>query len=463
MAAAFRFPAQRGSPKLRPALNIPPDIEASSLDMPDEHRSASVGRHALAREATVRPWVVWTSELSPFGLKVILLCRYTKLPLQVLPGGEFLDSWRYAIRRERLVRRRLPLTWPAMTDDDEFPAVPYLFGPDGENLYDSTAIAAWLDHGLDPERRTHPVEPYARFVAHLIDDYADELGLYIVHHNRWVLSATDNDAGERVGREFRFLFGPLHPRFGRWFAARQTRRLPYLFSVAREGFRIDGLPPERQPPSRAGFPPTHAFLDEAFERLLGVLEPLLAARPFVLGARFTLTDAALYGQLAMNLSDPSADRRIRERAPCVHQWLGRLHRGDPSLLEAAGPLRIDADLSPLLAEICRTHVPLMRQNLAACEAWKAKGERRFNERAFDAGRALYDGEIDDHPFRAVAKTFQARVWKERLAEWHALPGAARAGIEALLPPRHGIDGKSGGDCAGSAIDQGGNIVEDGIR
>jgi glutathione S-transferase len=382
--------------------------------------------------------VIWTSALSPFGLKVILLCRYARLPFRVLPGEALLDSWRYALRRERLVRGKLPLTWPAMTDEDEFPAVPFLFGPDGENLYDSTAIAAWLDRRLDPDRRTHPVEPDAAFVAHLLDDYADELGLYLVHHNRWVLAATDNDAGARLGREFRFLTGPFHPLFGRWFAARQTRRLPYLFSVAPEGFRIAGLPPSRQPPSRAGFPPTHAVLDETFARLLALLEALLAARPFVLGERLTLADAALYGQLAMNLSDPSADRRIRERAPRLHAWLGRLHRGDESLLEHAGALRIDEAVAPLLAEVCRTFVPLMRQNLAAHERWKAGGERHFNERAFDAGRALFDGEIDGHPFRAVAKSFQARVWKERLAEWHALPGNARARIEGLLPPHPGI-------------------------
>ena len=380
----------------------------------------------------MRPWVVWTSELSPFGLKVILLCCYARLPFRVLPGNAVVDSWRYAVRRERLVRGKLPLTWPSMSEDDEFPAVPFLFGPDGENLYDSTAIAAWLDRWLEPERRTHPVDREARFVAHLIDDYADELGLYIVHHNRWVLSAADNDAGKRVGREFRFLTGPLHPFFGRWFAARQTRRLPYLFSVAPRGFHVEGLPPERQPPSRDGFPPTHAFLHDAFERLLSALEPLLSARPFVLGERFTLADAALYGQLAMNVSDPSANRRIRERAPRLHEWLMRLHGVDPSLLDRSGPLRIDEALSPLLAEIGRTYVPLMKQNLAACERWKAAGERLFNEPAFDAGRSLYDGEIDGHPFRAVAKTFQARVWRERVSEWDELSTDARARIEQLM-------------------------------
>jgi glutathione S-transferase len=387
-----------------------------------------------------RPWVIWTSELSPFGLKLILLCRHARLPFRVLPGDALLDSWRHALRRERLVRGQLPLTWPVMTDDDEFPVVPYLFGPDGENLYDSTAIAAWLDRRLDPDRRMHPEDPETAFVTHLIDDYADELGLYLVHHNRWVLSARDNDAGTRVGREFRFLTGPFHPLFGRWFAARQTRRLPYLFSVAPEGFRIAGLPPSRQPPARAGFPPTHALLDEAFARLLTALEALLATRPFVLGERLTLADAALYGQLAMNLSDPSADRCIRERAPRLHEWLTRLHRGDASLLAQQGTLRIDGALAPLLAEVRRTYVPLMRQNAAAYERWKREGERHFNERAFDAGRALYDGEIDGRPFRAVAKSFQARVWRERVAEWHALPADARGRIEAVLPSGHGIGG-----------------------
>ena len=65
----------------------------------------------------------------------------------------------------------------------------------------------------------------------------------------------------------------------------------------------------------------------------------------------TLADAALYGQLGMNLSDPSACRWMQSRAPALHAWLLRLHRGDVALLQAGGELRIDAALEPLLAEI----------------------------------------------------------------------------------------------------------------
>ena len=151
-----------------------------------------------------RPWIIWTSELSPFGLKVVLLCRYSGMSFRRMPAeGTRLEGLQYLRRQKRVAQRKLPLTWPQMTEDDEFPLVPFLFGPDGENIYDSTAISVWLDRELPPHRRMVPDEPIAGFVTRLIDDYADELCLYFVHHNRWVVSARDNDAGERLLREFR--------------------------------------------------------------------------------------------------------------------------------------------------------------------------------------------------------------------------------------------------------------------
>ena len=375
------------------------------------------------------PWIVWTSELSPFGLKVILLCRYRGLHFRVLPEqGTTTERIQYSLRRELLTRGVLSLTWPRMTAEDEFPLVPFLFGPDGENLYDSTAIAEWFDQRTEASRRLLPDDPVAHFVAALIDDYADEFGLYMVHHNRWKVSALDNDASARLVRELGIPGLLRRPVMARW-QRRQTERLPYLFSVAPEGFHLTGMPAGVQPPSRPGFPATHALLEDAFERLIIILDALLRQRPFILGERLTLADAALYGQLGMNLSDPSACRWMQSRAPALHAWLLRLHRGDLALLQASGELQVDAALEPLLAEIGRVFVPLMQQNLAACERCKGQGETLFNEPAFDAGRALYDGEIDGYAFRHVAKTFQAKVWRQRVSEWRALPEVARHRVE----------------------------------
>lgn len=379
-----------------------------------------------------KDWLLWGSELSPFALKLALCCRHAELPHRFLPEeGSWAENWRCVLRLERLKRGRLPMTCPLMCEDDELPLVPYLFGPEGENLYDSTAIAEWLDRRLPAAQTLIPTDPLAGFIARLIDDYADEFLLYAVHHQRWKVSARDNDAGARLAREYRFQLGPLQPLMARWFSARQTRRLPYLFSVAPEGFCIEGLPTRRQPPGREGFPPTHALLETAFTRLTALLETLLADRPYLLGERFTLADAAIYGQLGMNLADPGTARDLRERTPGLYRWLHALHAGTPAKVDA--PPCIDIALSPLLAEIGRIHLPLMRQNAAAHRALRAQGQKRFNERAFDAGEALYDGVLDGHPYRSVAKSFQARSWRDCQARWAALPAEAQTAFEKLAP------------------------------
>lgn len=378
-------------------------------------------------------WLIWGSELSPYALKLALCCRHAGLPHRFLPEqGGWAENWRCVQRIEKLKRRQLPLTWPVMSEDDEFPLVPYLLGPDGENLYDSTAIADWLDRELACANKLIPEEPLAAFVARLIDDYADEFLLYTVHHQRWTVSAADNDAGQRVAREYRFQLGPLQPLMARWFSARQTRRLPYLFSVAPEGFRIAGLPQRRQPPTRSGFPSTHALLEAAHAHICAALEVLLTTRPYVLGDRFTLADAALYGQLGMNLSDPSTARAMQARCPRLHQWLLALHSGTPRA-EGVGALHIDKALMPLLAEIARIHLPLMQQNAAAHSRLKQQGQRRFNERAFNADEALYEGRLDGAPYRSVAKSFQARSWRDCQARWTALPLAAQLQLATLMP------------------------------
>ncbi len=381
-----------------------------------------------------RDWVIWGSELSPFALKLALCCRYAELPYRFLPEqGGWAENWRHLLRVEALKRGRLPLTWPEMSADDELPLVPYLLGPDGENLYDSTAIAEWLDRTLPAPRQLIPDEPIAAFVARLIDDYADEVGLYLVHHQRWVVSARDNDAGARLAREYRFQVGPLQPVMARWFSARQTRRLPYLFSVAPEAAVIAGLPRRRQPPTRQGFPPTQVLLRDAYARLTQILDDLLAARPYVLGERFTLADAALYGQLAMNLPDPTTARDLQQRTPRLFHWLQVLHEGRPTAAQGQAPLQIDAALEPLLAEIARIHVPLMQQNAAAHAQQQARGGSRFSERAFDRGEALYAGVLDGRPFRSVAKSFQARVWRDCQARWARLTSTSQATLVRLIP------------------------------
>lgn len=387
-------------------------------------------------------WILWGSELSPFALKVEACLRFAGVPYRWLPAsGSSREALRFELRRRAVVSGRRPLTWPRKTELDEFPLVPFLFGPSGENLYDSSAIAAWLDTRW-PERRAASLipgeDPAVRFAVRLIDEAFDEVGLYLVHHNRWVIDARDNDAGVRLAREFRPLLGPFAAIPRRQFPARQVRRLPYLFSVAAaQSTDFDVLPPRLRPPGRAGFPPTHELLERMFSELLRSIEPVLEKRPFLLGSRFTLADASLYGQLGMNRTDPSARAWIQREAPSTQAWIDRLARGDFAGHDPGAVPLLDSTIAPLLAWICRTFVPLMRQNENAYERHRAAGEKRFNEVAFNAGRALYDGELCGQPFRSVAKSFQVRVWRDLRREWKALKDSDRARLEEPFPPGSG--------------------------
>lgn len=76
----------------------------------------------------------------------------------------------------------------------------------------------------------------------------------------------------------------------------------------------------------------------------------------------------------------------------------------------------------------------MAQNEKAYDKAITRGETLFNEAAFVRQRALYDGQLIGHPFRAVVKSFQVRVWRELKASWRALDARSRDFMEKELGP-----------------------------
>ena len=168
------------------------------------------------------------------------------------------------------------------------------------------------------------------------------------------------------------------------------------------------------------------------------MEHLLANQPYLLGGRFTLADASVYGQLGMNLVDPQAIAAMELLAPNTFRWLCAIRDGRQSESEGRGDLALTSSLKPLLSIITSTFVALMRQNEKAYEQAVASGETMFNQAAFDRHRALYDGYLLGYPFRSVVKTFQVRVWRELKESWQALDVQDRESLEQDLLPDAGI-------------------------
>jgi glutathione S-transferase len=368
---------------------------------------------------------VWASDLSPFALKLRSMLDYSGKAYRWLPEeGSRAEGVRLFVRIAWSKQLRTALRFPRNRSLDEYPLVPFIADTQGSVYFDSSALARWIDQSHPrPGAPLVPEEPELAFLASLIDEAFDEFGLYMVHHNRWVPSADTNRAGLRIAEEFAPVLGPMARLLARRFPSRQTRRLPYLFSVAPPGTRPG---PAGAFPAPEGFPPTHALLEEAWERHLSAMEELLRAQPYLLGARFTLADASAYGQLSMNLVDGRTAARMRELAPTTFRWLEAIRDGKHK--ERGGQLRQSPALEPLLEVIGQTFVPLMEQNEAAFLAAEAAGETLFNERAFDAGRALYDGELLGRPFRAVVKSFQVPVWRELQESFARLPAAGRPAL-----------------------------------
>lgn len=366
-------------------------------------------------------FILWGLTASPYQLKMQSLLDFAEHHWERWPeqAGR-LSALLVAVRLEMAKRRRRVMRYPAMCPTlDEYPAVPFYTQDRRRFYYDSSSLARQLDQA--PDRQHPPLVPETAqlaFVCQLIDEAFDEFGLYMVHHMRWVGSSRTTPMGVMTAREFRAL---LPPGAVSWLARRlyrrQAMRCPYLFSVAPEGFDA-GVARERTPPSRAGFPPTHALLEQAWRAYLSAMEQVLEVQPFLLGGRFTLADASAYGQLGMNLVDPDANALLQELAPRTYRWLCSIRDGEH--VRVRGELALVPALRPLLQIVSETFVPLMAQNENAYEAARAAGETLFNEAAFVCDRALYDGRLLGHPFRTVIKTFQVRVWRELKIAWRDL-------------------------------------------
>jgi len=396
-------------------------------------------RPAATGESDAMRLTLWGLEASPFLLKLEALLNSRGLPFRRLPrdGGRLenmLMAWRLArARRRGLVRR-----YPRMDPLDEYPEVPYLIADGRDIQYDSSAAARWLDaESAAANPPFFPADPALGFVASLIDEAFDEYGLYMVHHQRWVCSAADTAMGEVTAGELaRLLPPPLASRVRVRVPRRQTRRCPYLFSVAPQGYTAP-VEPLRVPPSRPGFPATHRLLERSWRRYLDAVEQLLARRPYLLGEGFTVADASAYGQLSMNLIDPTTAAELQRLAPRTYRWLLRIRDGGHR--DDRGELGLDTALRPLLDIIMDTFAPLMAQNAAAYQRALEEGQSVFNEAAFDRGLALYDGELLGQPFRSVVKTFQVRVWRDLCRQWQALAVSEQAALAKLLPHTHYFD------------------------
>lgn len=297
--------------------------------------------------------IVYGSKISYFTGKFETYLRYKEIPYEFRALG----------------LRHYALVIPRALGATQLPSVRL---EDGRWMSDTTPMIAWLEQ-RHPRAPVMPADPVQRFIALLVEDYADEWLWRPAMHYRWSYGADRRLAGTRLAEELIVLPLPLAVR--RAFVSRRQRRL---------FVRGDGI--DRH---------TRAHAEGVVGGLFDQLETVFRRRPFLLGGRPTIADIGLMGPVWRHfVHDPTPARMLQERAPAVFEWAARMWGcragsvGEAELAEGIG-----ADLSPLLREIGATHLEALSANALA------HGE----------GRARHDLKLQGVTYRGVP-TSPYRVW-----------------------------------------------------
>jgi glutathione S-transferase len=287
------------------------------------------------------PFRLYGSELSPYSVKVRSYLRFKKLPFEWLQRSH--------ARQDEFARfAKLPL-------------IPLLVDASDNAMQDSTPIIEALEAQF-PEPTITPADPALAFLAALIEDYADEWLNKAMFHYRWSFSPDQQSAARRI---VEMLFEGMESPEGIEDSVRMrmTGRLHHVGSSAA----------------------TAPIIEASFQRLLSLVEPILAQRPYLFGGSPCLADFGLAGQLAQLLSDPTPGAMLRAQAPHVVRWVERMESpdGEGDFVEFAAAAASIADL--LRSEVADGHLAWMSANAEAVEADATQvvvsmGEAAFTQR-----------------------------------------------------------------------------------
>jgi len=229
--------------------------------------------------------------------------------------------------------------------------IPVVTAPDGELMWDSTAIIVHLDHAATAEGRSSvlPDDPTLRFLAHLLDDFSDEWFYRHAVGTRWLV-----DENKVTGS---------------WDIAREgSREVRFPIDDVR-AFVTDAMSASL---SRLGTMPENidAWVQESLVPWQAAFAAHLTDHAALLGGRPSLADFAFFGGNAAHfVNDPWCRRLTESVAMPVVEATHRLMAppdGEPGVW--FDPADLPRTLIALLAEAGRHYLPWVAEATVAGSA-----------------------------------------------------------------------------------------------
>ncbi|MBI1188550.1 MAG: glutathione S-transferase [Alphaproteobacteria bacterium] len=316
---------------------------------------------------------------SPYTRKMLALLRYRRIPHAIRWGGHQDPPAGYPTPKVKLL--------------------PTFFFPHADGgldaVVDSTPIIRRLE-GEHPGRAALPEDPVIRFLNALIEDYADEWLTKAMFHFRWAHAADAANAAPLLV----FWSRPQMPESEAraWADAVGKRQIDRLYVVGSNAT-------------------TAETIEASYARLVAILDQLIAAQGFVLGARPSSADFALYGQLTqLAIVEPTSAAITARIAPRVRAWTDRVE--DLSGHEGGAWLARDeiGAVKPLLGEIGRVYAPFLIANAKAAAA----------------GADVVETEIDARAWTQPTFAYQAKCLAWIREDFAALSAADQTAVRAAL-------------------------------
>jgi glutathione S-transferase len=220
-------------------------------------------------------------------------------------------------------------------------------------MSDTTPIIQHLERE-HPSPGVIPSNQVLRFIALLLEDYADEWLWRPAMHYRWSYSH-DRELLSSIIVDELLNHIPI-PRFVKRQVIQRRQRGGFVIG--------DGVRSETWDHVEAGY---FAALDN--------MTSMLEGRPFLLGNTPSVADFGFMGPMLRHFSqDPTPADLMRDRAPAVYAWVARVWNAGPATDPPAFVDSIPKDCASMLREVCETHLLQLAANADAFES----GDRRFS-------------------------------------------------------------------------------------
>ncbi|WP_395646204.1 glutathione S-transferase family protein [Terricaulis sp.] len=296
------------------------------------------------------PFRLFGAQLSPYSVKVRSYLRFKGLEFEWLErtNARVEEFQRYA---------KLPLA-PVLVDANE------------NAVQDSTPMIEALEKEF-AEPSAIPQDAALAFLSALLEDYADEWLNKAMFHYRWAYPENQDSAAKRMV-EMLYEGTPAPDGAEDAVKTRMSGRLHHV-----------GSSPETAP-----------LIEGSFTRVVSLLENTLGGKKYLFGDRPCLADFGLAGQLAQLLSDPSPGAILRQTAPNLVAWIGRMENP-----------KVEGDFTSFTL-LRGALVDLLREEIAAAYlAWMSANARAVQNDASGVSVEIAGVDFVQKPQRYAAKAF----------------------------------------------------------